>query len=265
MCGFFYDPEAVGPSASLDPGKIQEAALRFYDKLWDVDLQSVLGPMHRRRIILCPGLAARAATRKILGKNRTSRLRMATSTTIGTTCPPLGNSIQPESWMTGKRDADLEAYLAGESDWIHCDLLDSDTLDSYVEEDCSADKNLYEAFLEYKKGRDTLNQVRRGRGFWPAIAILAPDRRSATLSVRGGDDTLRGGKGKDSKGTTHKGKSKGSKGGRKVVKVAAEAKARVTIRALSKVRVTLCYSVLVSRTQCRLCGEEGHWEEDCPR
>ena len=22
---------------------------------------------------------------------------------------------------------------------------------------------------------------------------------------------------------------------------------------------------LVSRTQCRLCGEEGHWEEDCPQ
>ena len=21
----------------------------------------------------------------------------------------------------------------------------------------------------------------------------------------------------------------------------------------------------VSRTQCRLCGEEGHWEEDCPQ
>ena len=21
----------------------------------------------------------------------------------------------------------------------------------------------------------------------------------------------------------------------------------------------------MSRTQCRLCGEEGHWEEDCPQ
>ena len=35
--GFVYDPEAVGPGASLDPRKIQEAALRFYDKPWEVD------------------------------------------------------------------------------------------------------------------------------------------------------------------------------------------------------------------------------------
>ena len=37
MHGLVYDPEAVGPGASLDPRKIQEAALRFYDRLRDVD------------------------------------------------------------------------------------------------------------------------------------------------------------------------------------------------------------------------------------
>ena len=42
-------------------------------------------------------------------------------------------------------------------------MLDSHVLDSYVEEECTSDKNLYEAFLVYKEARDTLNQVRRGR------------------------------------------------------------------------------------------------------
>ena len=36
-----------------------------------------------------------------------------------------------------EEEADLETYLAEESDWIHCALLDSDTLDSYMEEECS--------------------------------------------------------------------------------------------------------------------------------
>ena len=33
-------------------------------------------------------------------------------------------------------EADLETFLERESDWIHRDLLDSETLDSYVEEEC---------------------------------------------------------------------------------------------------------------------------------
>ena len=91
--------------------------------------------------------------------------------------------------------------------------MDSDTLDSYVEEECSADKSLYEAYLGYKEVHDTLNQVRRGRGFWPVLAIPASDGRSATLAVRNHDESFCG-NGKDSKSTTHKGKSKGSKNGK---------------------------------------------------
>ena len=34
---FVYDPDVEGPSTALDPRKIQEAALRSYDKPWDVD------------------------------------------------------------------------------------------------------------------------------------------------------------------------------------------------------------------------------------
>ena len=103
--------------------------------------------------------------------------------------------------------------MAGESDWIHRDVLDSDTLVSYVEEECSADKSLYEAYLGYKEAHDTLNRVRRGRGFWHVIAIPASDGRSATLAVRNNDESFRG-KGKESKGTTHKDKSKGIKSGK---------------------------------------------------
>ena len=130
----------------------------------------------------------------------------------------------------------METFLAGESDWIHRDVLDSDTLDSYVEEECSADKNLYEAYLGYKEARDTLNQVRRGRGFWPVIAIPSPDGRAATLAVRANDESFRV-KGKGSKDTTHKGKSKGNKSGKSGK--TREAKAKAAARVTSKVREIL--------------------------
>ena len=86
-------------------------------------------------------------------------------TTTGTNLSPRGNSTQPKSSMTGKRK------LTWKPSW---DALDSDTLDNYVEQECSADKSLYEANLGYKEARDTLNQVRQRRGFWPVIAIPAP-------------------------------------------------------------------------------------------
>ena len=69
-----------------------------------------------------------------------------------------------EEYDDWEEEADLETFLAGECHRIHRDVLDSDVLDSYVEEECSADKNWYEAFMGYKEARDTLNQVRRGRG-----------------------------------------------------------------------------------------------------
>ena len=69
----------------------------------------------------------------------------------------------------------------------------------------------------------------------------APDGRSATSAVRSGDDTFRGGKGRDSKARPTNGKS------------------------TSKGKGDPLKQRLVSLTQCRLCGEEGHWEEGCPR
>ena len=122
MKGFVCDPEVVGPSASLDPRKIHEAALSFYDEPWDVDRhrdsRASLGrysrPLmghaatttHRHQTSYQPRSRASikgSSTRKCSGKKRTSRQKMATSTTIGTTLPPRGNSIQPKSRMTVKR------------------------------------------------------------------------------------------------------------------------------------------------------------------
>ena len=166
-----------------------------------------------------------------------------------------------EEYDDWEEEADLETFLAGESDWIHRDVLDSDVLDSYVEEECSADKSLYEAYLGYKEARNTLNQVRRGRGFWPVIAIPAPDGRSATLAVRNTDESFRG-KGKDGK-STHKGKSKGSKSGKSGKSKGGKGKS--SGKSSVKGKGDPLKQRLVSRTQCRLCGEEGHWEEDCPQ
>ena len=183
---------------------------------------------------------------------------MATSTTTGTSP---GNNILPKNTTTGKRK------LIWKPSWLESltgstrDVLDSDVLDSYVEEECSADKSLYEAYLGHKEARDRLNQVRRGRGFWPVIAIPAPDGRSATLAVRNTDESFRG-KGKDGKSTTHKGKSKGSKSGKSGKSKGGKGKS--SGKSSVKGKGDPLKQRLVSRTQCRLCGEEGHWEEDCP-
>ena len=49
-----------------------------------------------------------------------------------------------EEYDEWEEEADRETSLAGESDWIDRDVI---FLDSYVEEECSADENLYEACL----------------------------------------------------------------------------------------------------------------------
>ena len=112
--GFVYESEAERPGAVLDPRKNQEVVLRFYDKLWDVDRhrdsRTSMGRYSRplfwhaatthRRIISSSGLAPRAATRRRLGKKKLSRLKMATSTTTGTSP---GDNTQRKCAMTGKR------------------------------------------------------------------------------------------------------------------------------------------------------------------
>ena len=127
-------------------------------------------------------------------------------------------------------------------------MLDPDVLDSYVEEECTSDKNLYEAYLVYKEARDTLNQVRRGRGSWPVVAIPAPDGRSAALAVRNTDGSFRG-KGRDSKNNTHKGKSTGSKSGKSGKSKGGKGKS--SGKSSVEGKGDPLKQRLVSRTQCR--------------
>ena len=103
---------------------------------------------------------------------------------------------------------------------------------------------MYEAYSGYNEARGTLNQVRRGRGFW---------------AVRSGDETFRGSKGKDSKGTIHKGMRKGSKGG-KSGNGCKGGKGKSGGKSNCKSKGDPLQQRLVSRTQRRLCGAE-----DCPQ
>ena len=170
--------------------EVQEAVLRFYDKPWDVDRhrdsRASMGRYSRP-------LMGHAATTH---RDQTSYHSRSSAGNKGSyTQEPWEEETFPtedgyayndwdESWQQypaeeyddWEEEADLETFLAVESDWIHWDVVDSDVLDSYVEEECSADKSLYEAYLVYKEARDTLNQVRRGRGFWPVLTLLGRPR-----------------------------------------------------------------------------------------
>ena len=65
--GFVYDPDPEGPSAALDPRKIQEAVLRFYDKPWNVD---------QHRGSRAPGGRKRNFLRTIISLGRRSLLEL---------------------------------------------------------------------------------------------------------------------------------------------------------------------------------------------
>ena len=106
----------------------------------------------RRRIILGPGLAASAATRKSPGEERSLQQKDGYEYNDSDDSSSTWQQYTAEKANHWEEDADLETYLAGETVWIHRDSLDSDTLDSYVEQECSADQSLYEAFWEVQRG-----------------------------------------------------------------------------------------------------------------
>ena len=234
--GFAYESEAEGPGAALDPRKIQEAVLRFYDKPWYLD-------RHRD---------SRASlgqfSRPLMGGNKGSCTQEPWEEETFLTEDVYEYNDRDEScqqypaqeYDDWEEEADLEYFHAGESDWIHQDVLDSDVLDSYVEEECSVDKSLYEAYLGYKEARDTLNQVRRGRRFWHVIAIFAPYGRSGHSVSK--EETART--------TPTRVRAKGARM-EKVAKT-REAKARV-VSSPVRGEGDPVKQRLVSRTHCRLC------------
>ena len=170
-----YESEAEGPGAALDPRKIQEAVLRFSDKPWDVDrhrdsrasmgqcsrpLKGHAATTHRHQTSCHP--RSRAGSKGSYAQEPWEEETFLTED--GYEYNDWDESWQQhpaEEYDDWEEEADVETFLAGESDWIHRAVLDSDTLDSYVEEECSADKSLYQAYVGYKEARDTLNQVRR--------------------------------------------------------------------------------------------------------
>ena len=167
MYGFVYDSETEGPGAALDSRKIQEAVLGFNDKPWDVDRhrdsRASMGRYSRP-------LMGHAPTSHRHQTSYHPRSRAGTNGSYAQepweeeTCPTEDgydyNDWDQSTWQQypaeeyddWEEDADLENFLAGESDWIHRDVLDPDVLDSYVQEECTSDENLYEAYLGYKGG-----------------------------------------------------------------------------------------------------------------
>ena len=73
-----------------------------------------------------------------------------------------------------------------------------------------------------------------------------------------------GSKGKGSKGTTHKGQEQRKQGWKKWHKQ-QRTQGKSGGKSHSKGKGDPLKQRLVSPTQCRLGGEEGHWEEDCPQ
>ena len=166
---FVYDLDVEGPSTALDPRKIQEAALRFYDKPWDVDRhRDSRASMGRYSRPLMGHAATTHRHQTSYPRSRAGNKGSYTQEPWEEETFPTEDGYESNDWDDSfsnwqqysaeelddwEEEVDLETFLAGESDWIHRDVLDSDTLDSYVEEECTADKNLYEAYLVYKEAR----------------------------------------------------------------------------------------------------------------
>ena len=117
--GFVYDSDAEGPGAALDPRKIQEAVLRFYDKPWEVDrhrdsrasmgrysrpLMGHAATTHRHQTSY--HFRSRAGTKGTYAQEPWEEETVPTedgyeSTMTGTN--PRGNNTQPKSMTTGKK------------------------------------------------------------------------------------------------------------------------------------------------------------------
>ena len=89
---------------------------------------------------------------------------MASSSLFGAIPSSAWQQYPAEESDDWEEESDLETFLAGEFNWTHRDVFDSDTLDAFVE-GVMLTRTCTEANLEYKEARDTSNQARRGLGF----------------------------------------------------------------------------------------------------
>ena len=165
---------------------------------------------------------------------------------------------------------DIDTYWAGQDDWVLRDMLDEEVAEQLLEEESGYDEQMQQLFINYKDARDQLNQARRGRGFWPVVAIPSSDGGRASLAAippepprtpGKGDQpfTPKGGKGGGKKGG-QKGKGK-SKGGGKPYVSAQKFPYGGGKKGGGKDNLK---RRLQDTTNCRACGQMGHWEAECP-
>ena len=135
--GFVYDSEAEGPGAALDPRKIQEAVLRFYDKPWDVDRHRDSRASMGRYSRPLMGHAATTSHRRQTSYHPRSRAGNKGSYTQEhweEETFPTEDGYEYNDWDDffstwqeysaedlddWEEEAGLETFLTGESGWIH--------------------------------------------------------------------------------------------------------------------------------------------------
>ena len=87
---------------------------------------------------------------------------------------------------------DIDTYWTGGDDWLHRDMLDEESTEQLLEEECTMDEQMQQLYVNYKEARDQLNQSRRGRGFWPVVAIPAGDGRAHLVAMPPAPEPQRG-------------------------------------------------------------------------
>ena len=189
---FIYDPDATG----LNPTKVQDAVLKFYDKPWDVsrhrDSRAAMGKYSR------PFLGTAGVRSSPFGgkswKGKGSGKGSYTTEVWPENFPTENDGYAymdgyanegdhgygygydgdhgysydgdhgDDAWNYATEDGwtyttegewwydgwDVDAFLAGESEWLHRDCLDLESFDAYLDEECQADPQLAEALVGYK-------------------------------------------------------------------------------------------------------------------
>ena len=256
----------------LTPAKVQATVLKFYDKPWE--------PYKRDQ-----SASKFLYSRPIIGEDPASS-RIPAHTNHVTEGPGENNNDDEkiddpedwyyqevlalsEAWNNGELggwsgypdddDGDIETYSNG-GEWLHRDALDVEVFDNILEEECMNDDMMAEAYLGYCEARDVFNQVRRGHGFWPVVAIpideAAPPRSQANPKGKSN------GKGRGPVPGRGKSFSTPSHTGDKKVRFdakpsQAQARARATTTAPSSSSSGSLKSRLASQTSCRRCGTTG--------
>lgn len=252
-------------SDGLDPNIVQQTIIKFYDKPWDVLKRDA---QRDRYLYARPVYDGTNGER---GHHHHHRHHQ--------------NFFQEDEYHEEYEDYMDYDDMEGESVYFECDddddecdeedYYDTEYYDTVLEQECLNDERLSEAYLGYREARDVLNQVRRGRGFWPVVAVpadelvLPPSRPTAKGNSKGSSSSARpsSSSARPSSARPSKGKSRGSsspsrpppsssKGGGKGSRAQERARAA---RGGSSLK-----SKLASRTSCRKCGQTGHWEADCP-